>query len=473
MLPAALCALTLLPLGASAAETCTTAVGPIREYAFDAPLDASCAAAVLIVSPNPAAPGAIVTLDGSPSVGGDVGSEQISRYEWTFGDGAFDQTDAPDASVTHAYARGAYTVGLQIVSAGGPLDSTTVDLIVSDPPVAALDVPGGVLRPGVDYAFDASASSAPGGSIARYDWDWGDGTRTLDGGPTPVHRFVRESATTQVTVTVVNDLGLSDSESVTVPVSNQLPLVQLIATPATVQVGEQLRLDATGSSDPDGAIAEYRWDLDTNGSFETSTGTTPSVTAGGYPNPGPIVLRVKVVDDSAGASVKGVTVTIARPVATDDGDSGGGATGGSGSGGSGTGSSGGSGSGGSTTGTAERFSVTLGGNAVQRLTGALRRGIGLQALANRAAGGRLIATVSARDAKLLRLPRKGSRPVAVGTVQLALTAGRTAKPSIKLTARAARALRHAHPSLLRVTIRGRIAAATASAAVVRVVLLRG
>jgi hypothetical protein len=261
-----------------------------------------------------------------------------------------------------------------------------------------------------------------------------------------------------------------------VTVHNELPLVQLIATPATVDVGGQARLDATGTSDPDGSIAEYRWDLDSNGSYETSTRTTPTATAGGFPNPGPIVLRVKAIDDSGGASVKGVVVTVARPAAG-GGSTGGGGTGASGGAGSGTGGGAGGGSGGAGSGTGagahERFAVSLGGTAVQRLRQALRRGVGLQALANRTAGGTLKMSVAAADAKRLRLPgRKGRRPVAIGTLRLALSAGRTAKPAIRVSARAARALRRAKPRLLRVTIRGTVVAGRDSAAIVRVVLLR-
>lgn len=467
LLSALLALPALAPSGAAADPgTCTTAIGGgPSERAFDAPTS-SCAAAVLVVSPNPADPDATVTLDGSQSIGGDLAADQIARYEWDFGDATSDVTDAPNAVVTHRYPRGLYTATLRIVNSDPTLlDETSADLIVSAMPVAALDAPSGVLRPGVNYAFDASASTAPGGSIARYDWDWGDGTTTPNGGPSPHHTFAGDDASTQVSVTVVNDLGLASAPArASVTVLNQLPLVQLIAAPATVQVGEALRLDATGTSDPDGAIVEYRWDLDANGSFERSTGAVPYVTAGGYPNPGVIVLRVKAIDDSGGSSAKGVAVTVARPPAT----------GGSGSGsGSGSGGSGGagSGSGGSAR---DPFSVGLSGAAIQRLKAALRRGVGLQAVANRAAAGRLTLSVSATDAKKLRLPgRRGKRPVAIGGLRVTLAAGRTAKPAIRLTARAARALRRAKPRTLRVTIRGSIVAGGDSAAVVRVVLLRG
>jgi hypothetical protein len=286
-----------------------------------------------------------------------------------------------------------------------------------------------------------------------------------------------------VSVTVVNDLGLASAPaSAAVTVDNQLPLVQLIATPATVAVGQALTLDAGGSSDPDGSIAEYRWDLDANGSFETSTGTTASVTAGGYPNPGVLVLSVKLIDDSGGARVKGVPVTIARPATGGGGGGAGGPGGGSvaggGAGGGGSGAAAGPGSGGSGGGGAagdgadDPFAVGLSGAAIQRLKAALKRGIGLRAVANRAASGTLTMTVTARDARTLRLRARGKRPVAIGTLRLALSAGRTAKPAIKLTRTAASALRRVKPRMLRVTIRGAIVAGSDSAAVVRVVLLQ-
>ena len=197
---------------------------------------------------------------------------------------------------------------------------------------------------------------------------------------------------------------------------------------------------------------------------------------------------MKVIDDSGGSSVKGVPVTVAAPPRRGIGSGGsgsggsgsrsggtrsgsGGSSGAGGPGGSSGGSGGSSGGGGGAT---QRFAVGLSGAAIQRLTAALRRGIGLLAVANRAASGKLTMTVSAADARKLHLAgRKARRPITIGTLRLALRAGRAAKPSIKLTRAAARALRHAKPRTLRVTIRGSLYAGKASAAVVRVVLLRG
>ena len=46
--------------------------------------------------------------------------------------------------------------------------------------------------------------------------------------------------------------------------------------PTRPKAGEAVSFDASASSDPDGTIAKYEWDLDGNGSYETDTGTTPT-----------------------------------------------------------------------------------------------------------------------------------------------------------------------------------------------------
>jgi 6-phosphogluconolactonase (cycloisomerase 2 family) len=59
--------------------------------------------------------------------------------------------------------------------------------------------------------FDATASMDRDGRIARYDWDFGDGTILRDGGPRPTHAY-RESGTYPVTLVITDNEGCSDSE---------------------------------------------------------------------------------------------------------------------------------------------------------------------------------------------------------------------------------------------------------------------
>jgi sugar lactone lactonase YvrE len=56
--------------------------------------------------------------------------------------------------------------------------------------------------------FDASGAADPDGTIVRYDWDFGDGTQLLDGGPSPQHRY-EEAGTYTVTLVVTDNEGAS------------------------------------------------------------------------------------------------------------------------------------------------------------------------------------------------------------------------------------------------------------------------
>jgi hypothetical protein len=97
---------------------------------------------------------------------------------------------------------------------GSPYDSggerpgfQSVAVQPDQPPVASFDF----TAPGDDatsVSFDAFASSDPDGSVARYDWDFGDGTTLADGGPSPSHSY-GEVSDQQVTLTVTDDEGCS------------------------------------------------------------------------------------------------------------------------------------------------------------------------------------------------------------------------------------------------------------------------
>jgi hypothetical protein len=67
--------------------------------------------------------------------------------------------------------------------------------------------------PGAATSFDASASTVRFGTIARYDWAFGDGTLLPDGGPTPSHVYTFPGSYT-ATVTETDSAGTSVSGEV-------------------------------------------------------------------------------------------------------------------------------------------------------------------------------------------------------------------------------------------------------------------
>ena len=83
--------------------------------------------------------------------------------------------------------------------------------------------------------------------------------------------------------------------------ANVLPAAVINVAPNVPQPGEPVSFSASGSSDPDGTLTGYDWDLDGNGSYETSTGATPS-TSSTYATAGTRTIRLRVTDNSGGTA---------------------------------------------------------------------------------------------------------------------------------------------------------------------------
>jgi PKD repeat protein len=108
--------------------------------------------------------------------------------------------------------------------------------------------------------FDARESSTPEPTfIDEYRWNFGDGqTRETKQGIVS-HTF-ESAGDHEVEVTVINDNGEIDRASLTIFV-NSPPSIELVM-PTYVRAGETARLDASDSTDPEGAAVEFMWDFD-------------------------------------------------------------------------------------------------------------------------------------------------------------------------------------------------------------------
>ncbi|MFN8204770.1 MAG: PKD domain-containing protein [Solirubrobacteraceae bacterium] len=69
-----------------------------------------------------------------------------------------------------------------------------------------------------------------------------------------------------------------------------------------------MTFDASTSSDPDGKIVKYEWDLDGDGTYE-STGTDPTTTHT-YTAAGDVTAGVRVTDDGGATSTAIVTLHV-------------------------------------------------------------------------------------------------------------------------------------------------------------------
>jgi YVTN family beta-propeller protein len=264
--------------------------------------------AVFVARPDVATAGMSVEFDATDSYDPDA-ADHISQYEWDFdGDGTFDAA-GPSSIVSHAFsAPDNWTVVLRVTDSFGASSTAaiTVPVVPNDPPTADIQVDSFQMLAGASATFSGVGSwdpnSGSGDVIARYVWDFGDGT-TAEGASVD-HAFAIAGQYT-VRLTVTDSGGLTAFTTVTiVVVPNHAPTAAFSVTPNPGRPGFPVLLDASASSDPDGAFGDrivlYEWNLDADpdGTFEiVSTDAThyhTFATIGSYP----IELRVT---DSAGA----------------------------------------------------------------------------------------------------------------------------------------------------------------------------
>ena len=80
------------------------------------------------------------------------------------------------------------------------------------PTAAFTATPGGTRGAGSPTTFNATGSSDPhGGTVTRYDWDFGDGSTLPDGGPTPTHAYAQPGSY-NVALTVTDDENCSTQQ---------------------------------------------------------------------------------------------------------------------------------------------------------------------------------------------------------------------------------------------------------------------
>ncbi len=176
----------------------------------------------------PAAPTAIINGPTSGDVGQSLsfdgsastpGSNPIVRYDWDMGDG----TVTSGSSIAHAYnAAGTYTVQMTAVDAAGQTGTSSISVVINTiqqtPPNATVTGPTAVAA-GAPVTFDASASAAGSSPIQSYTFSFGNG-QTAGPGPDAVGTTAyTQAGTYNVTVTVTDQNGLSDSASMQVVVN--------------------------------------------------------------------------------------------------------------------------------------------------------------------------------------------------------------------------------------------------------------
>ncbi len=178
-------------------------------------------------------------------------------------------------------------------------------------PVASFTATPSPVLTGVPVTFNASGSSDPDGTIVKYEWDLdGNGTYETSTGTTPsASRSFPSEGVFTVGLRVTDNQTGTDTTTATVKVGPQVPKAVFTADPNPAVVGGSVHYDASLSSDSDGTIVKYQWDLDGNGSYETDTGST-AASDRVYGAPGTFDIGLRVTDNSGSTNATTLPVTI-------------------------------------------------------------------------------------------------------------------------------------------------------------------
>ncbi len=157
--------------------------------------------------------------------------------------------------------------------------------------------------------FDASASSDPDGSIVQCKWKW-DGIAESrwefdSGASTHATHIYAEAGNYQAWVQITDDDGQAAMAELDIKVTsgdNLPPEAALVVNPQNGQTPLTVFFDASTSTDADGQIVSYLWDLDGDYMFEASSGSTPT-TSNYYPSGDNMLIRVQVTDDDGDSDI--------------------------------------------------------------------------------------------------------------------------------------------------------------------------
>ncbi len=230
-----------------------------------------------------------VDFDGSASA--DADGDPLT-YLWNFGDGS---PTAGGPRVTHSYAQGgSYPVTLTVNDGTGLANATasaTITATIDRPPVAVAGANRQACA-GDTVLFDGSRSYDPDGGLLRYEWDFGDGTKSDAVNPTKVWR---SGAAYPVTLTVHDESGFEKAEHTdrVVVVVDESPIA--VAGPnQQVCANTEVRFDGSKSRDLDGVVNRFTWDF---GDGNTGGGAGPVHV---FRNPGNYRVRLTIEGDKAG-----------------------------------------------------------------------------------------------------------------------------------------------------------------------------
>jgi PKD repeat protein len=248
----------------------------------------------------------VANEDSTVSFGGSAADDpaDVLSYLWDFGDDSF----ATGVNAIHVYRyAGTYLVILTVTDNHGAVDQDALFVIIDN--IAPISEAGGDQAINEDgtavFSGSQSIDTASDKPLLTYLWDFGDGTFGNGIGTSHVYTKV---GTYTVTLMVTDNDGASDTDSLTVSVSNVAPTAN--AGPSQSANEDQVVMfSGTATDTPtDWQILSYSW---TFGGGGIGHGKNPTHS---YVNAGTYSVALVVTDDNGATATSSLQVIVSNVV---------------------------------------------------------------------------------------------------------------------------------------------------------------
>jgi PKD repeat protein len=246
----------------------------------------------------------IIIFDGTQSADPE-GSDLV--YQWT---SSKDGQLSTESAFSKNLSVGEHKITLYVTDDHGHKVSTSINIEVKpdDLPVARLSASKTPILKTEKVTFDGSKSSDAQGAIAQYYFDYGDGQNSgWMSGSSSSHQY--KTADKFLASLKVRD-GKGQESKASEPIDiviGERPTAALTSDLSVQTANLPVKLDASGSSDTDGKVAQYYFDFGdgTNSGWVTNgTVTKTYATSGNYQ------VTVKVKDDTGFESINNAQVSV-------------------------------------------------------------------------------------------------------------------------------------------------------------------
>jgi PKD repeat protein len=234
----------------------------------------------------------------------DAGSADTHSYSWT----SSDSGTGAGSSFAHQFAdNGSFQVTCNVLDDDGGTASTSVSVAVANVAPTLTNTSGTEAGDEASsFAFSASATD-PGSDTLTYTWAFGDGATAV--GSSASHVYADDGQFT-VTLSVCDEDGDCDGETLAVAVANVPPTLLTTSWPAAENEGTALSFSAS-ASDPADTLA-YTWDFGDGSSALGASVNHSYVDEGSYN----AALTVTDGDGGTASAAAVITVTNASPTVT-------------------------------------------------------------------------------------------------------------------------------------------------------------